>query len=70
MCSLARWVKDKLHFFLKLLIPNAKLLKDGIEGQKGHGEGNVRASLNQPKTNQVPTAKVEQGKINQRQIKF
>lgn len=56
--------------FLKLLIPSAKLLRDRIEGQKGHGEGNVRARTNQPKKNQVPTTKVEQGEINQRQIKF
>jgi hypothetical protein len=59
MFSLARWVKDDLQFFLKLLIPNVKLLKDGIDGQKGHGEGNVRARRNQPKTNQVPTVKVK-----------
>lgn len=54
MFSLARWVKDDLQFFLKLLIPNVKLLKDGIDGQKGHGEGNVRA-----RRNQVPTVKVK-----------
>jgi hypothetical protein len=45
-------------------------LKDGIDSQKGHGEGNVRARTNQPKTNQVPITKVEQRQINQRQIKF
>jgi hypothetical protein len=45
-------------------------LRDGIEGQKGHGQGNVKARKNQPKTNQVPTTKVKQGEINQRQIKF
>jgi hypothetical protein len=70
MFYLARWVKDDLHFFLKLLIPNVKLLKNGIDDQRGHGEGNVRARINQPKTNQVPITKVEQGEINQKQIKF
>jgi hypothetical protein len=41
-----RWVEDELHFFLELFVPSVKLLKDGIESQKGHGEKNVRARAN------------------------
>ncbi len=61
MSCLLRWVENELQSFLKLLIPNAKLLKDGIESQENHGEGNVKAKVNRPKTNQVLVTKVEQG---------
>ncbi len=36
-------------------------MRDGIESQESHGEGNVKAKVNQPKTNQFIITKVEQG---------
>ncbi len=36
-------------------------MRDGIKSQENHGEGNVKAKVNQPKTNQVLITKVEQG---------
>jgi hypothetical protein len=61
MSCLLRWVENELQSFLKFFIPNVKLLKDGIQSQESHGEGNVKTKVNQPKTNQVLVTKVEQG---------
>ncbi len=37
-------------------------MRDGIKSQESHGEGNVKAKVNQPKTSEVLIAKVKQVK--------
>jgi hypothetical protein len=40
-------------------------LRDGIKSQESHGEGNVKAKVNQPKTNLPKTSEVLIAKVKQ-----